>query len=73
MKRFLEKEGNILSYVIDELSDLGLNLNMNYPQNRHRTDLISVNMKTISDFHEAENNPLFTELINLSCVGSLHM
>jgi hypothetical protein len=73
IKYFLENKGNMLAYIIDELSDLGLDLDIKFPQNRHRTDLISVNMKTISDFHEAEINPLFTELINLSCVGSLHM
>lgn len=73
VRTFLENDGNILAYVFDELSDLGFNLNINTPQNRHRTNLASINMKKISDFHEGENNKLFIELINLSCVGSAHM
>ena len=69
---FLETNGNILSYIYDEMTDLGLNLNLRGPINRKRAGINIVNFQ-ISDFFEPENSPMFSELINLSCIGSAHM
>ena len=70
--KFLENEGNILSYVSDELSELGLNLKIYRPLNRERENLVSINMETISKFYEPEKSKMFSELISLSCIGSAH-
>jgi hypothetical protein len=73
IRRFLEKEGNLLAYLFDELSELGLNLEFSVPVNRNRENIFSKNKVKIEDFHNYQNNELFKELINLSCIGASHM
>ena len=72
VEKFLEKEGNILSFLYDELSEIGYNLNLPVPLNRERKLTYSRNLRCLDEFYNSENNPLFIELINLSCIGGAH-
>ena len=72
LSNFLGKEGNMLTYIFDELNELGIKIDP-LTTIRNIPAKFNQNHVRIDDFFKPEENALFIEIINLSCIGSAHM